>query len=283
MNPSIANSEVAGIGSPVSSPRTNFTGSPNNHPAISNSDTPHGFVPARDFRQYRILTEADHDRTRLSLGPIFFPNQPAVLARRNPDAEGIVVVHTNAISADVGPFLFGILHDHHAARADVPAAVMLVPARRGKFEQIDFVAAVDVLRYRHHCDTSTGLSGFWLPSFSFHARMISRPRQLRIQAESQRRRRRRTNRIGHDAKSFWITFDVVEQHDLWVRRPRRHFGDRAEFQIPIRAVDDAQLAKSARPLRDIRADPYRLAMKLWTLRFPPPLNFPRPQSGRGQG
>ena len=67
--------------------------------------------------------------------------------------------------------------------------------------------------------------------------------ELRIETKSQRRRRRGANRIGHDAKTFGVSFDVVEEHDLGMRRPRRYFGDRADFQITIRAVDDAQFTE----------------------------------------
>ena len=67
--------------------------------------------------------------------------------------------------------------------------------------------------------------------------------ELRVKTEGQRGRRRRTNRVGHDAKSFGVIFDVIEQNDFGIGRPRRHFGDRADLQIPIRAVDFAQFAE----------------------------------------
>src|SRR5262245_63437420 len=49
MNPSTANSEVAGIGSLVFSPRITLTGSPNSQPAISNSETPHASYQLATF------------------------------------------------------------------------------------------------------------------------------------------------------------------------------------------------------------------------------------------
>ena len=76
--------------------------------------------------------------------------------------------------------------------------------------------------------------------------MISNPVSLGSKPKANAVVGGRTNRIGHDAKSFWIIFDVVEEHDFWIRRPRRHFGDRADFQITIRPVDDAQLAELVR-------------------------------------
>ena len=95
-------------------------------------------------------------------------------------------------------------------------------------------------------DTSMGLIGFWLPSFSFHARMMSSPVSFGSKPKAKAVVAGEQTGLVTTRKPFGITFDVVEQNDLWIRRPRRHFGDRADFQIPIGAVDDAQLAELVR-------------------------------------
>src|SRR5262245_3017518 len=204
---------------------------------------PPRFIPAADLRQYRILTESDRHRTRFALRPVFLANQPSMLARGDPDPQSVLVVNTNAISPKIGPLLVGILQDHQTTRADITAAVLLVPTRCGKFKHIDLAAAVDIfsdgsVRYIDRLErlVRTKLP---LPSLDH-----LHPAQRRVQIKSQTGGRRRTDRIHDDPKAFWITFDVVEQHDLRLRRSRRHFGDGADLQIPIRSVDSPQLAET---------------------------------------
>src|SRR6266542_1808256 len=137
----------------------------------------------------------------------------------------------------------GVFHDHHAARADVAPAVMLVPARRRKFQQIDFVAAVDV-----SCDRTirnfNGLEGLLATELLFPRANDVESGELRIETEGQRGRRSRTDGICHNAKTFRIALDIIEENDLWIRRAGGDFGDRAQLQIPISAVYTAQFAKA---------------------------------------
>ena len=54
--------------------------------------------------------------------------------------EAVPVVHLDAVGAVIDPAGIRVLHDHHAAGADVIAAVALVPARRRNLQEIDRLA-----------------------------------------------------------------------------------------------------------------------------------------------
>src|SRR5262249_34945389 len=59
-------------------------------------------------------------------------------------------LHT--VGAVIDPAGIGILHDHHAAGADVIAAVVLVPARRRNFLDVHVLSAAHVLKQRSALD-----------------------------------------------------------------------------------------------------------------------------------
>src|SRR4029450_6304758 len=67
--------------------------------------------------------------------------------------------------------------------------------------------------------------------------------EFRIETECQSSRRGCTDGICHNAKTFWISLELIEENDLRIGRARRHFGDCTELEIPIRAVYTAQLTK----------------------------------------
>src|SRR4029077_7110486 len=94
------------------------------------------------------LTESDRDRTGFALRPVFLSNQPPMLAGRDPDSKRFPIVNTHTIGSKFGPLLLGILQDHQATCADITAAVVLMPTRRGEFEHIDLITAFDVFRDR---------------------------------------------------------------------------------------------------------------------------------------
>ena len=68
-----------------------------------------------------------------------------MFAGRDPNPERVAIMNADAVGPDIGPFFVRVLHNDQAAGADVTTAVVLVPTRRGKLEQIDFVAAFDIL------------------------------------------------------------------------------------------------------------------------------------------
>src|SRR5439155_556944 len=67
---------------------------------------------------------------------------PAVLARRDVEAELVLVVDHHAIAAEVDPAVVRIAGDVEAAGADVAAPVVLVPLRRGGDRHVDVRAAL---------------------------------------------------------------------------------------------------------------------------------------------
>jgi hypothetical protein len=80
----------------------------------------------------------------------------AVMAGRHQHPDGGLVVHLGAIGAGVEPVLLGIAGDAVGSGADIPAAVELVPDRRGEFEHVDRVANHDVLEHRPGVDDLMG-------------------------------------------------------------------------------------------------------------------------------
>ena len=69
----------------------------------------------------------------LPLRPPFAPDDVAVLAGLDEHAERLLVVHHDAIGAEIDPVAVEILGDDEAFGADVVAAVVRVPFRRRKF------------------------------------------------------------------------------------------------------------------------------------------------------
>src|SRR5207237_6222975 len=69
----------------------------------------------------------------------------AVLARRDVEAELVLVVDHDAIAAEVDPAVVGVPRDVEAAGADVAAAVALVPFRRGEDRHLDLRPALHFL------------------------------------------------------------------------------------------------------------------------------------------
>jgi hypothetical protein len=100
-------------------------------------------------KEQRILAEGDDDRTALALFPIFLAHDARVVSRRNVKAEGIFIVNLDAVNADVDPTaLFGFAGDDAIGRADITAAVELMPMRRRKNRHVNLVAGFDVFQDR---------------------------------------------------------------------------------------------------------------------------------------
>ena len=104
-------------------------------------ESPHheqGVMHARDHR----------DRTRLAALVITPFDQIAMLAFGAHYRGHVRPLVLHAISAVIDPAGVGVLHDHHAPRADIVAAVVLVPARRRDRVDVHVFAAADVLHER---------------------------------------------------------------------------------------------------------------------------------------
>ena len=202
MSPSTANSEVAGIARPVLLAANHFdrlAEEPTGDLQLGNAP---GLIPAGNFGENRILAEADHHGARFTLRPILFSNQPPMFARRNPDPQRVFIMHANPVGADVGPLAVRVFHDHHAARADISPAVILVPARCRELQQVDLVAIFNIFRNRP-IRNFDGPERSLAPELFFPRANDIEAGEFRVETECQCGRRSRTDRIGHDAKTFW--------------------------------------------------------------------------------
>ena len=71
-----------------------------------------------------------------------------MLAGRDPDRDGVLVVHHHAVGGDVDPPGVGIPHDDQIVGPDIAAAVELVDERDGELPEIDLVVALHVVEDR---------------------------------------------------------------------------------------------------------------------------------------
>jgi len=96
----------------------------------------------------RIDTKTSHHRAGLALFEIFRAVHASVFSWRDVHAQGVAVVHHNAIATHVDPAVVGIAGDDHMAGADISATVPFVPNGNWKLEEINVVAFIDVFENR---------------------------------------------------------------------------------------------------------------------------------------
>src|SRR4029079_10258 len=96
----------------------------------------------------RITADHHGDRHLLALLEILLAVDPAVVTARGDKADPFLVVHHRAVGAGVVSAFLLILGYAVGAGADVAAAVLLVPDRRGELGDVDVVASHDVLEHR---------------------------------------------------------------------------------------------------------------------------------------
>ena len=109
------------------------------------------FQPAEEERD-RIAAEHHHDRQRLAALERLVAVDASMMACGHHDTDGFLVVHLRAVRAGIQPVLLGVAGDAVGAGADVAAAVLLVPDRRGELGDVDLVAHHDVLEHRAALD-----------------------------------------------------------------------------------------------------------------------------------
>ena len=95
-----------------------------------------------------MMTKRYRYRRRLVSVAIFFEVDRAVVGGRDLHGHALFILHHDPVTTDVHPPGIGILGHNDAARADVVAAVMLVPFGRGKLPEIDVIAETLVLKDR---------------------------------------------------------------------------------------------------------------------------------------
>ena len=151
----------------------------------------------------------------------------------------IAAVHLHAIDRRVDPAAVRIAHDHDRARADESAAVVAVPDGRRKLGEVDVLAADRVLQKGGLLDRDGRPR---LERFAFVHPGLERVEwpQCRIDTERERRPLRARGGIGEDAKAPGIALDRVEQKGGSVGSPCRHFGNGADLETKVRAIDAPQ-------------------------------------------
>src|ERR1700730_92954 len=123
-----------------------------------------------------------------------------------------------------------LVHDHHDPRH-------IAVRGGGKFAEIDLGLAVLQKGSMLYSDGRMGPERLALLHPGFEG--IERPHAW-IKTQREGRARRAGHGIGEDAKPAREPLDVVEQQSGAAGAPRRHFGDCADLELRIGAVDPPQ-------------------------------------------
>src|SRR5262249_42763331 len=168
-------------------------------------------LETRHHEQRGVHAHDHRDRTRLAALVIAALDQIAVLALGAHDRRHAWAMRLHAIGAVIDPAGVGILHDYHAARADIVAPVVLVPPRRRDAPNVDVLAAADVLHERprldrHRRDAARLFHVFAPVGDELDRGTIDRQTEREIDAPH------RGENIREDAVAVGIARNVVEQH-----------------------------------------------------------------------
>ena len=183
----------------------------------------------------------DGDRARLSELVPAPHDQVAVLALRGHDRGDAAVLGLDAVGAVVDPAGVGMLHDHHAAGADVAAAVVLVPFRRRDLEDVDVGARGDVLHQRPVVDrdrrNGLGVLHVGAPvAHEVHLAGVGRHAEREIDPPHR----------GEDVRDHAVAArkagDVVEHHRRRAHGALIDVDDAADLLIALGAGDGHELA-----------------------------------------
>src|SRR5438046_8572449 len=96
-----------------------------------------GHLVAGRQEKRRVLAHPDHDRTRLAALEILLSMDPPVLAGRDVEPHGRLVVNHSPVRPEVDPTLVWIARHDQAAGADVPPSDLLLVQGPGDLEQVD--------------------------------------------------------------------------------------------------------------------------------------------------
>ncbi len=195
-----------------------------------------GNLQPRDHEESRMHAADDRDRARLTALMIFAHDEIAVLSFRAHDRGDIVLVRLHAIGAVIDPAGIRILHHHHAAGADVIAAVQFMPFRHRNLEQIDRLTLVDIFQHRACID---GLGRKRLRFLHIAAPIMHELERARIAGIAQRQMNAldRGEDIGDDAVAARIARHLVEEHRLVAGLALVEIYDAADLVLAIGAGD----------------------------------------------
>ncbi len=158
------------------------------------------------------------------------------------DRDLVRSVDLDAIDRGVDPAVVGIAHDDEAAGADIGAAIIGVPHRRGKLVERDIAAAHGI--FEPCCLGGLDRRARRQRLALLHPRLERVERGERgIDAERQRSALRVRHRIGEHAVAGGKSLDAVEQQRRARGEPGRDLGDAADLVTGIGAVDAAQRAE----------------------------------------
>ena len=164
-------------------------------------------------------------------------------------------MHHDAIAAEIDPAFVEIAADRDIERAQVTAAVALVPMRRGQRQKIDVLAFEDIFHQGSRIDDARRhqlrIVQALLPGVD---ELIAAVIERQMIGQTLALERRIVD-AGQDAPARWIVFDLIEEHRRRRLGLRRHLGHRADFLIPVRAFDDSQLAERIDALQPIAQIP----------------------------
>ena len=159
------------------------------------------------------------------------------------EPDRVLAVHLRAIGAGVQPVLFRIARDRERARADIAAAVLLVPDGRGEFLHVDVGAHEDVLEHRAIGDDLV--------------RDDLRPREIGLAigvrelplgqmiGEAERHVAASAGKHVHqDAETFRTPGNFVEHDAGPVLGAQDRFRGKADVLLPGGALDVAHLAQA---------------------------------------
>ena len=96
----------------------------------------------------RVAADHHRHRHRFAALEVFFAMNGAVMTRRHENADGVPIKDLRAVGSCVQPVLFWITGDRIGSRANVAAAILLVPNRRGELRHVDSIAHDDILEDR---------------------------------------------------------------------------------------------------------------------------------------
>ena len=166
----------------------------------------------------------------------------AVMARRHQHADRGLVVHHGAVGAGVEPVLLRVAGDAVGAGADVAAAVLLVPDRRGELGDVDGVAGQHVLEDRAVVDDlvrdrllllQVGLAEA-VGQLPFGQVIGKAERHVAADAGEH---------VEQHAEALGAARDVVEHHAGAVLGAQDRLGGEPDVLLPVRALDVAHLAE----------------------------------------
>ena len=200
------------------------------------------FVAGRK-KQQRIVSAADHHRTRLAHLEVLLADQPAVLSRRHPQAERVAVMHLRAIRPHVHPAVVGVFHDDEVGGSDVAAAVQLMQKRNRKLKQVDGFIAIDIFQNRTRLDKRVVDDVEVLHAVAVSAHHIQRALRER-ETEGKRKPLRRVGHTREHAKARVVAGDILKKDGWRIFRLRvvHHLRDRAHLQLPVDPRHSQQFA-----------------------------------------